>query len=244
MMRLRESAHTIAIDLPGIGMSMPSPQAHDKRSLARLIKTVIDRLALKNVTLIGHDVGGMIVCAFLHACPNALRQAIIMDTVIPGGAPWDEVVRNPYIWHFAFHSIPDLPEMLVHGKEEAYFDFFYDVITANRNSITEAQRKRYVEAYRTLLALHTGFEWYRAFAQDARDNEAVKGETVTTPVLYVRGDHEGGKMEEYLEGFRGNGLINVSGHLIEASGHFTIDEQPEAVIKLIADVIRDPNRNR
>lgn len=244
MIRLSESAHVIAIDMPGIGESLTPPQANDKRSLAKHFKTVIDTLGIEDVTLVGHDLGGMIVYAFLHAYPNALRKAIIMDVAIPGVAPWDKVVRNPYIWHFAFHSIPDLPEELVHGKEESYFGFFFDVITANRDSITEEQRKRYTEAYRSRSALHTGFEWYRAFPQDAEDNKAVKGETVATPVLYVRGDHEGGKMEEYLEGFRENGLTNISGHIIEGSGHFSFDEQPAKVAKLIEDFTRDSDRDR
>ncbi len=243
MIRLSESAHVIAIDMPGIGESLTPPQTNDKRSLAKHFKTVIDTLGIEDVTLVGHDLGGMIVYAFLHAYPNALRKAIIMDVAIPGVAPWDEVVRNPYIWHFAFHSIPDLPEELVHGKEESYFGFFFDVITANRDSITEEQRKRYTEAYRSRSALHTGFEWYRAFPQDAEDNKAVKGETVATPVLYVRGDHEGGKMEEYLEGFRENGLTNISGHIIEGSGHFPFDEQPAEFLRVIMDFVSSPDRD-
>lgn len=239
MVRLGERAHVVAIDLPGIGESKTPPQANDKRSIARYVKMVIDTLGLTEVTLVGHDAGGMIVYAFLHAYPTALRKAIIMDTVIPGVAPWDEVIRNPYIWHFAFHSIPDLPETLVHGKEAAYFAFFYDAIAAKPGAVPEARRAAYVEAYRTLSALHTGFEWYRASPQDAKDNMAVKGETVAIPVLYVRGDHEGGEVEEYLEGLRENGLANVSGHIIEACGHFSIDEQPEKVTKLIEDFIRN-----
>lgn len=243
MVRLGERAHVVAIDLPGIGESTTPPQANDKRSLAKHVKTVIDTLGLEDVTLVGHDIGGMIVYAFLHAFPNALRRAIIMDVAVPGVAPWDEVVRSPYIWHFAFHAIPDLPEALVHGKEAAYFAYFYDAIVAEPGSIPEAQRAKYVAAYRTPSALQTGSAWYRAFAQDAKDNMAVKGEVVATPVLYVRGDREGGKIEEYLEGFRENGLANVSGRIIEASGHFSIDEQPEKVTKLIEDCIRDSDRD-
>jgi len=239
MGRLGESAHVIAIDLPGIGESPTPPQANDKRALAKHVKAVIDTLSLTDVTLVGHDVGGMIVYAFLHAYPTALRRAIIMNVAVPGVAPWDEVVRNPYIFHFTFHAIPDLPEALVHGKEAMYFAVFYDAITADPDRISEAQRTKYVDAYRTLSALHTGFEWYRAFAQDAEDNKAVQGEAVTTPVLYVRGDHESGKIEEYLDGFRENGLVNISGQIIKGSGHFSIDEQPETVASVVANFVRD-----
>jgi hypothetical protein len=51
-----------------------------------------------------------------------------MDVVIPGIPPWENVVRNPSIWHFGFHAIHRLPEILVGGKELAYFDFFYEAL--------------------------------------------------------------------------------------------------------------------
>jgi hypothetical protein len=33
-------------------------------------------------------------------------------------APWEEVKRNPYIWHFAFFAIPELPEKAFSGKQD------------------------------------------------------------------------------------------------------------------------------
>jgi hypothetical protein len=50
-------------------------------------------------------------------------------------APWDAVERNPHIWHFAFHAVPELPEKLVAGNERAYFDFFYDAIARQATSM-------------------------------------------------------------------------------------------------------------
>lgn len=242
MLRLHDRAHVVAIDLPGIGGSPTPPAANDKRTLASYVKAVIDRLGLQDVTLVGHDCGGMIAYAFLRAYPDVLRRAIIMDVVIPGVPPWEAVLRNPYIWHFAFHTIPDLPETLVHGKEAIYFAFFYDTIAAKPEAISAAQRQRYVAAYRSPTALHTGFEWYRAFAQDAKENAAEKGTVLEMPVLYVRGDHESGKIQDYLDGFRSHGLTNVTGHVIEACGHFSAEEQPEAVAHLIADAIQNEVR--
>jgi pimeloyl-ACP methyl ester carboxylesterase len=67
---------------------------------------VIEQLDLQHVTLVRHDVGGQIVYAFLHAYPNDLERAVMMNIVIPGVDPWTEVERNPQIWHFAFHLVP------------------------------------------------------------------------------------------------------------------------------------------
>jgi pimeloyl-ACP methyl ester carboxylesterase len=89
-------------------------------------------MGLKTLTLVGHDVGGQIVYSYLHSCPGDLHKAVIMNVAVPGVPPWFEVKRNPHIWHFAFHAVPDLPEKLVWGQQAAYFDFFYDAISARK----------------------------------------------------------------------------------------------------------------
>ena len=68
--------------------------------------------------------------------PADLARAVFMDTVVPGVPPWQQVLANPYIWHFAFHAIPDLPERLVQGNQRAYFDYFFDALSPGRSGIT------------------------------------------------------------------------------------------------------------
>ncbi|HEX3722162.1 MAG TPA: alpha/beta hydrolase [Nitrolancea sp.] len=237
MERLRSRLHVVAIDLPGIGESTEPPPSNDKRTLTGYVNAVIERLGLRQATLVGHDVGGQIVYAFLKAYPTVLQRAAILDVVIPGIDPWDAVLRNPYLWHFAFHAIPNLPEALVQGKQVAYFDYFYDAISASPGGVAGARRQKYAAAYRSDIALHTGFEWYRAFPQDAQENQATVGECVETPVLYLRGDHEGGKIDEYLEGLRTSGLVNVTGQVLDDCGHFSADEQPEQLAHVLTNFI-------
>jgi pimeloyl-ACP methyl ester carboxylesterase len=57
---MADTTHAIAIDLPGIGESPTPPPANDKRTIARCVHGVIGALGLRNVTLVGHDVGGMV----------------------------------------------------------------------------------------------------------------------------------------------------------------------------------------
>jgi pimeloyl-ACP methyl ester carboxylesterase len=240
MILLSEAAHVVAIDLPGIGGSKGAPSSNDKRTLAKYARGVIEKLELRDVTLVGHDVGGMVVYAYLHAFPGELERAVIMNTAIPGVDPWSEVERNPHIWHFAFHAVPELPEKLVAGHEADYFAFFYDVLSARPGGVGERARRRYVEAYSTPEALHIGFEWYRAFPNDEKDNLAARGDTVHTPVLYLRGDGERAGLDSYLEGLREGGLRNVRGRLIANCGHFSTDEQPDEVVTALRDFIGLP----
>jgi pimeloyl-ACP methyl ester carboxylesterase len=233
MAALADRFHVAAIDLPGIGRSAGRPGAADKRSLARAVAAVIGAAGLSRVTLVGHDVGGQIVYAFLRECPGVIERAVILDVAIPGVAPWSEVVRNPHIWHFALHAVASLPELLVYGRQGAYFDFFFEALAANPAAITPEARRAYAAAYGSRDSLSAGFDWYRAFAQDEKDNAAVAGQVVGTPVLYGRGDAESGDLDAYLEGLRAAGLANLEGRLIAHCGHFSADEQPEALAAML-----------
>ena len=234
MDELQHDAHVLAIDLPGIGDSTVQPAPGDKRTLAACVRNVIAALELHEVTLVGHDIGGMVAYAFLRRFPDAVARAVIMDTAIPGVAPWDEVVRNPHIWHFAFHAVPDLPETLVAGHEADYFAFFQRALSA-RPDDAATRARRHAQAYARASALHAGFQWYRAFERDACDNRADHGQRIGTPVLYLRGEQEKGiALDDYAEGLRASGLVDVRGGLIAASGHFAPEEQPRAV----ADALR------
>ena len=234
MIQLSDEAHVVAMDLPGVGGSPTPPPSGDKRTLARCLRGVIDALGLTDVSLVGHDVGGQIVFAFLHGFPRIARRAAIMDVAIPGVDPWSEVRRNPSIWHFAFHAVPELPERLVAGRQAEYFGWFYDRLSASPGGVGQRARELYVEAYARPEALRAGFDWYRAFPQDEKNNLAVERQPVDTPVLYLRGEKDpGAPLDRYLEGLRHAGLRSVEGGVIANSGHFAPDERPGEVARAL-----------
>ncbi|TCC61374.1 alpha/beta hydrolase [Kribbella pittospori] len=224
-----DGMHAIAVDLPGIGESTGDATNGSKVALARVIHGLIDELRLNDPVLVGHDVGGMATYAYLCTY-DGLRAAVVMDVAVPGVDPWDRVVANPQIWHFAFHQTPDLPELLVSGNRAAYFDFFYEILTADSSAITSDDRVTYARAYCTDGALTAGFNWYRTFPQDAEQLTTPGG----TPLLYLRGDHEYGELDDYAEGFHRAGVTSLTTDLIPGAGHFAPEEAPEASWTCIA----------
>ena len=84
MITLSKEFHVLAIDLPGIGKSKPHIPSNDKLTIAEYVNGLIDVLDLNDVTLVGHDVGGQIVFAYLHAYPGELSRAVIMNVAVPG----------------------------------------------------------------------------------------------------------------------------------------------------------------
>lgn len=226
-----EHVHALAVDLPGIGESVMNNPPATTGDIAHMLNGVVAALELKRLAIVGHDIGGQVAYAYLCQHANTLEAAAIMDVAIPGIPPWEEVLRNPAIWHFAFHALPELPELLVSGKELAYFDFFYEELARHPERIPLQARAAYAAAYAKPHALGAGFNWYRAFAKDAADNKAeAKGATpIDTPLLYIRGQHEAGDIGQYLAGLRGGGIQTVRGAIIDDCGHFAPEEQPADV---------------
>jgi pimeloyl-ACP methyl ester carboxylesterase len=228
MERASVTHHVVAFDLPGIGKSHGGASGGEKSAIAETIHHAVQAKSLKNPVIVGHDAGAMVAYAYLRKFSSGIRAAVLMSSVIPGVEPWTKVLANPYIWHFAFHNTPRLPEALVMGNQRIYFDHFFDILTRSPASIGDQARDHYAAAYGSPDALQAGFEWYRAFSKDADTNrkDTVK---IDVPLLYLRGEFEGGDMEEYVRGFNAAGITSVMNSRIPGSGHFTPEENPEAV---------------
>jgi len=239
IMRLAaETERVIALDLPGIGGSARGRAAAAKADIARTVLGAIESLRLRDVTVVGHDIGGMVAYALLRGYPE-LARAAILDVPVPGVEPWDEFVRSPFLWHFALHSVPDLPEHLVADHLAAYFDYFYDLLAATPETLTAEVRAQQVAAYAEPGALSAGFDWYRAFASDVEHNRrAAAGPATSTPLLYLRGAAErGGSIGAYVEGLRRAGVMNVTAAVIDGAGHFPHQEKPAATLAAISGFI-------
>jgi pimeloyl-ACP methyl ester carboxylesterase len=229
-----EQGRALAIDLPGVGEST-GPSDGTTGDLARIVHEVAVALGLRSLTLVGHDIGAMVAYSYLRRYHD-VERVVIMDIVLPGVDPWAEFLRQPFLWHFAFHTVPDLPEHLVQGRQGEYFRYFYEVLAARPEAIGDAARRDYAAAYASDGALAASFAWYRAFARDAEENrELAAGPPVSTPVLYLRGEKErGGDIAGYAEGLRRAGVTNLEYATVSGCGHFPHEEAPGLLWDLIA----------
>lgn len=122
------------------------------------------------VVLVGHDIGLMVAYAYARRYPQGASHLVVIDAPLPGTAVFDRLRSDPRVWHFAFHGVRDLPEMLVAGRERQYLQFLYAARTADPSAITATDLDIYVAAYSASGAMRAGFDIYRAFDQDAADN--------------------------------------------------------------------------
>ncbi|WP_326560815.1 alpha/beta fold hydrolase [Micromonospora sp. NBC_01796] len=239
------SAHAIAVDLPGVGGSLGDPTDGTKKAIAGKLYGLFEALGLRDVTLVGSDVGGMAAFAYLRHFPG-LARAVILHVVIPGVFPWEFGTRDPSMWHFHFNAMPGLPEALVAGRERQFFDHWYDNLSGDGSRISEQSRQEYVRAYQTEGARRTAFSWYRAMPRDVAENQAATTD-VTTPLLYLHGAKPAGhSLDPHVKGFLEAGIRNVSAAWVPDAGHLAHEQNPEAYWSLVADFagipVRSPER--
>jgi pimeloyl-ACP methyl ester carboxylesterase len=219
----------IVPDLRGMGLSSHPEEGYDKKMQGGDIARVLNRLEIKKADLVTHDIGNMVGYAFAAQYPERVTRWVAMDAPLPGIGPWDEIVRSPALWHFNFRG-PDV-ERLVEGRERIFLDRFWNELSANPKSIDEATRQHYAQLYARPGAMHSAFNQFAAFTQDAVDNKAfvAKGK-LTMPVLAVGAEKSfGAAMADDLR------LVaaNVTSVVIANSGHWLMEEQPATTIAAI-----------
>jgi pimeloyl-ACP methyl ester carboxylesterase len=225
--------HTVVVpDLRGMGLSSQA-QSYDKKVQGNDIARVLDALKIDKADLVTHDIGNMVGYAFAAQYPARVTRWVIIDAPLPGIGPWDEILKNPLLWHFNFRG-PDV-ERLVKGRERIYLDRFYNELSANPKAIDNATRHHYARLYARRGNMHAAFMQFAAFTQDAADNKqfAAKGK-LTMPVLAIGGDHSfGTQMADIMR------LVatDVTAATISNSGHWVMEEQPAQTTKLIVDFL-------
>ena len=222
--------HTVIIpDLRGMGLSSHPDGGYDKKTEAGDIARVLDRLGVRQADLVTHDIGNMVGYAFAAQYPERVTRFVVMDAPLPGIGRWDEIIRSPALWHFNFRG-PDV-ERLVKGRERIYLDRFWNELSANPSAIDEATRRHYAKLYARPGAMHSAFNQFAAFQQDATDNKAFAAQAkLAMPVLAIGADKSFGP--EMASDMRFV-ATDVTELVIANSGHWLMEEQPAATVAAI-----------
>jgi pimeloyl-ACP methyl ester carboxylesterase len=218
---LAEHYTVIAPDMRGLGDSSKPRDGYDKRTVASDIYALVQQLGFENIFLVGHDWGGPVAYAYAAGYREAVRRLVILDAPIVK-SPEELEQLQVLFWHLSFHTLPDLPEMLVAGRERAYLSWFYRN-GYNPSAISEEAIDEYVRCYAAPGGMRAGFEYYRAFPADAQHNAESAKTKLEIPVLALGGQQSLGMMA--VEAMKSL-AVNVRGGEIERCGHWIAEEQP------------------
>ena len=226
--------HTVVVpDLRGLGLSSKPSGGFDKKTQAEDVEGVMTAFGVQQADVVAHDIGNMVAFQFAARHPERVRQLVLIDAPVPGVGPWEEILKNPLLWHFRFGG-PDM-ERLVAGRERIYLDRVWNEFSASPDRFSEAARKHYAKLYALPGAMHSGFAQFAAFDQDAIDNrEFLAHGRLKMPILAVGGQKSFGPVMATVIRAAGD---NVTEGIVPDSGHWIMEENPKATIQLVRDFL-------
>ena len=229
---LAEKYTVIAPDLRGYGATEKPASGYDKRTMANDVIALMGHLGHNRIALVGHDRGARVATRFAKDHRDRIDRLVVMDNI-----PTRILVRDFDAaklklgwWFMGFLGVPDLPETLVAGNEEAFFTHFYRSWSYNPEMLSQAEIDVYVANYRQPGAVRGSCADYRASGEDVAQDNVDADELIDCAVLTIWGaDFEGvGQLYDVVEVWRGM-ASDVRGVAIPECGHLLQEEKPDEV---------------
>jgi pimeloyl-ACP methyl ester carboxylesterase len=231
--QLTDAGYRVIVpDYRGAGHSWKPAAGYDKQTMACDIHKLLSEHLKVTIPVImaGHDIGLMVAYAYAQQYRNHVSHLVVIDAPLPGTNAFDMIRTDPRVWHFAFHTVRDVPEALISGRERQYLQTFFNHRIFNTAAITPEDMEVFIAAYSAPGAIRAGMEVYRAFDQDILDNRKSLEQNgrLTIPVLAVGGEIStsgalmGDMMKEVAE--------NVTAVRIAGTAHWVVEENPEDLL--------------
>ena len=166
-----------------------------------------------------------------------MRQLIFQETLLPG-LPAGE--RDSSLdpddgrtgWHFSFFSLPNIPELLLAGRERPFWTYYARRQMWDPSALAEEDIDEIVHSAEQPGGNRAILEMYRARRTDAEQNRPHYADPISCPVLAVGAQaYLGDQVSRQL----GQVARDVRGVVIPAAGHNIALENPAALAQAYLD---------
>jgi len=222
VMPLLAGRNTVVVpDLRGVGCSSAPPEGYDARTLARDVHQVVAALGPGPVAIVGHDTGGWVAYAYARQYPDEVSRLVVSGAAVPGfGLERHLDFRRPGqgLPHLVLFAQPDVPELLLRGREREYLDGFVGSTAVKESGAFDV----YVAAYSRPGRLTAALGQYRAIYRNAEDNRRDGDVPLPMPTLALAA---AGETALTAQGLR-QVATEVDEIAIPGAGHFVQEERP------------------
>jgi pimeloyl-ACP methyl ester carboxylesterase len=189
------------------------------------------------VTVLGHDWGAVFGYVYAAKTPSQVRALGIVEMALPGVGVMEQAMapqpQGNFLWHMGFQSVPDLPELLIAGKEKPYLRWFFEHFAYDPAAITAADLDVYTDAITQVGALRAGLAVYQDFFTTADQVTALAKTPLEIPVRAYGGEAcLGGATLASVQAV----APGAQGGVIERCGHWAAEERPDVVASIIRDL--------
>lgn len=231
---LSRDHRVVAIDHLGFGLSdKPAGWSHRPEDHARNLELLIDRLGLRDITLVVHDFGGPIGLAYAIEHPENVRALVLFNTWMWSlrGTRSERVSKlmGGRIGRFLYQRLNVSPRVLV---KAAFGD---------KRKLTKEVHRHYIDALPTpasrrgpwILARELGgsSDWY--------ENLWLRRDRITDkPVLLLWGMKDPAFQPTALDRWKG-AFTNARIVEFPGAGHFVQEEAPDVSVREIRSFLSD-----
>lgn len=230
MPRLAERHRVVAVDLRGFGDSAVAGSEHDSTTAALDLGALIAHLDLGPVHLTGQDISGPTTFRVAATHPELIRSYTAIETGLPGfGLEILADVTRGGAWHIGVLAAPDIPELLLSGRERAFLsEYAIPSLTATPGAFTDADIDELARSYARPEGFRGAAGLYRSLLTEGEEIRALASPKTTLPVLAV-----GGGSGEFTASAMRQVAADVRSVMVDSVGHYVAMEAPDRLAEAL-----------
>jgi pimeloyl-ACP methyl ester carboxylesterase len=242
--------HAVAPDMRGYNLSS-APQeveAYRMRHLLADVRGLVEHLGGRNLTLVGHDWGGIVAWAFAIKYPELLARLVICDAPPPftWGRELERAPRQREAVRYMedFSKPAPLAEELLGSNGYAAMEGLALHRGLEKGYLDESDLRRYHAAWAKPGVLTGGLNYYRAaqmgeqvqFGQPPEAQARLRAMRVDVPTLVVWGADDKYLLPGLTEGLE-EWVPDVRVEILPGAGHWVPQERYAELNSLIRDFL-------
>ncbi|MDK1010889.1 MAG: alpha/beta hydrolase [Actinomycetota bacterium] len=225
----------VSFDQRGYGASS-KPQNVTDYSLDHLVGDVIgvlDRLGIEMATVVGHDWGSIVAWTTALVHPDRISRVVSLNVPYRGaciGFPTTDVIREKLADRFGYVLMfqeEGVVEAMFEADPEAWLKGTYAMLSSRQDFLSDAEFTVFADAFRS-GGISGPVNWYRNIDRNAADFASYIDAPIVQPTLMLAAE-----ADPVLPVSLTHGMVrwatDLTTVIIEGSGHWTQQEQPDAV---------------
>jgi pimeloyl-ACP methyl ester carboxylesterase len=229
VLQLATQKRVISLDLPGFGLTGPSPEnTYNFDYYNKFIDSFSRRLQLKRFTLVGNSLGGAIAWNYSLHNPAAISSLILIDAA---GYPSKGESGS---LGFKIASTPVINNLLLYATPKALVRKSLETIYYNQDRVTDAQVERFHD-----MAIRQGnravaLQIFKGSFKTSKSNGQIG--QIKAPTLILWGEKDNLISVENARQFN----QDIRGSLLEIYpnvGHVPMEEVPGSVSRSILSLV-------
>jgi pimeloyl-ACP methyl ester carboxylesterase len=231
----------ITFDQRGYGGSS-KPDLVADYSLSHLVGDVmgvLDRLGIEQATVVGHDWGSIVAWTAAVTHPDRISRVVSLNVPYRGaciGFPTIDVIRDQLSDRFGYVVMfqdEGVVEAVFNADPEAWLKGIYPQMAADRDFLTDEEFSVFLDAFKA-GGISGPINWYRNIDANAVTFADKVDAPITQPTLMIVADGDPVLPVRLTEGMD-RWISDLTTVIIEDSGHWTQQEQPDAVNTALID---------